>query len=137
MNGQNTVGKTKFKLDICKDELQAWSRAKFGPFGVVGRRIKALIKQLETQQKKEHPGNQEHIRTIQEELNHLLEIEDIWWKQRAKRNWYRQGDKNTQYFHAWANQRRRKSHISKIQDLEGAVWSQQEEIGSAFSNYFQ
>jgi hypothetical protein len=70
------------------------------------------------------------------EINKMLEIEDIKWKQRAKRNWYCMGDWNTQFFHAWANQRRHSNAISSIKDLSGAVWSDQCGIGSAFTSYF-
>lgn len=79
----------------------------------------------------------DQIRKTQGEINQALEMEDIKWKQQAKRNWYRQGDRNTQFFHAWANQRRRSNFLSSIKDLSGVVWTKQEEIGSAFSTYFQ
>jgi hypothetical protein len=35
------------------------------------------------------------ISQLQGEINNLLELEDIFWKQRAKRNWYNMGDRNT------------------------------------------
>jgi hypothetical protein len=66
-----------------------------------------------------------------------IEMEYIKWKQRAKRNWYRQGDQNTQYFHGWVSQRRRANFISSIKDLTGNIWTDQDDIGNAFSNYFQ
>jgi len=53
----------------------------------------------------------------------LLEIEDLKWKQMAKMNWFKQGDQNNKFFHAWATQRRRKNFISKICDEEGRCWS--------------
>jgi hypothetical protein len=56
-------------------------------------------------------------------------MEDIRWKQRAKQNWYKHGDRNTKYFHAWENQWRRKNRIESIMDQNGKEWSQHEEIG--------
>jgi hypothetical protein len=70
-------------------------------------------------------------------INNLLELEDIFWKQRAKRNWYNMGDRNTQYFHAWASQRKRLNHIGSIADLEGNIWTEQQDIGRAFTHFFQ
>lgn len=64
-------------------------------------------------------------------------MEDIRWKQQAKTNWYKHGDRNTQYFYAWANQQRRSNHIDAIKDQDGIVWSNQDEIGRAFTQYFQ
>ncbi len=51
-------------------------------------------------QKVEHSGNLSSIYQIQSELNKLLEMEEVKWRQRAKRNWFQGGDCNTQYFHA-------------------------------------
>lgn len=87
--------------------------------------------------KQEHQGNLVEINQVQGEINRLLEMEDIRWRQRAKRNWYAHGDRNTQYFHTWANQRRRQNYIGSIKDDDGRVWSEQEGIGRAFSMYYQ
>jgi hypothetical protein len=88
-------------------------------------------------QRRENPGVLAQIKQIQGEINKALEIEDIKWKQRAKRNWYRHEDRNTQYFHAWANHRRRSNFLSSIKDLSGAIWIEPKDMGLVFSNYFQ
>ncbi|GLT53570.1 hypothetical protein SLA2020_268330 [Shorea laevis] len=77
------------------------------------------------------------IQQLQTEIDHLLAMEDLQWKQRAKRNWYREGDRNTRYFHAWANHRRKVNQIGQIRDDQGAEWVQPEEISRAFLDYFQ
>jgi len=66
-----------------------------------------------------------------------MEMEDIRWRQRSKRHGYKDGDQNTKFFHAWANQRRKFNSIKKINDVEGNGWTSQEGIGRAFSSYFQ
>jgi hypothetical protein len=88
-------------------------------------------------QRYEIPGNLESIKQIKGELNKLLEMEDVKWRQRAKTNWFIKGDRNTQFFHAWANQRRRSNFIGSISDLEGHEWTRPEEVGNAFTRYFQ
>jgi hypothetical protein len=40
------------------------------------------------------------IKLLQTEIDDILEREDTKWKQRAKQNWYRSRDQNTQYFHS-------------------------------------
>jgi hypothetical protein len=64
-------------------------------------------------------------------------MEDIKWRQRAKRNWYKHGDRNTQYFHAWATQRRRTNFIRSVTDQNGLSWSNPEDLGRAFNQHFQ
>jgi hypothetical protein len=129
MGGSNSMEEAKLKLAFCQQQLLAWSKHKFG----AGRRNSRVLEQrLERLQRRENPGVLTQIKKLQREINQVLEMEDIKWKQRAKRNWYRQGDQNTQYFHAWASQRHRANFISSIKDLSGNLWTDQDDIGNAF-----
>ena len=76
-------------------------------------------------------------KVIKVELNSLLEQEDIKWGQRAKVEWLKNGDKNTKFFHACANQRKRRNTIEKIVDGDGRTCSTQREIEGAFISHFQ
>jgi hypothetical protein len=76
------------------------------------------------------------IVTLRSEINTLLEQEDLWWMQRSKEAWLKDGDKNTKYFHACANQKRRKSCIDRILDEHGCLCESSEEIGNAFTYYY-
>jgi len=60
---------------------------------------------------------------LKEELNVLLEQEDLKWRQRAKEDWLRLGDKNTKFFHACANQCSKKKTIQQIVDMHGRLCS--------------
>jgi hypothetical protein len=50
-----------------------------------------------------------------------LEQEYDRWRQRAKEKWLKNGDKNTKYFHACVNQRRRSNQILQIQNEKGQL----------------
>jgi hypothetical protein len=113
--------------------LLDWSRAKFRGSAKL---VQEKYKQLAVLQCEETPGDRESILRIQSEIEQLLEMEDMKWKQRAKRNWFSQGDRNTQFFHAWANFRRKKNRIGSIVDTEGTLWSKPEEVGGAFVPLF-
>jgi hypothetical protein len=56
------------------------------------------MKQLEILQRNETVMDGQEIKELQQEIDFLLEQEDIRWKQRAKQNWYRNGDRNTPFF---------------------------------------
>jgi hypothetical protein len=88
-------------------------------------------------QRNESSENSEDIKVLKGEIEMLLEQEDLRWKQRAKQNWYKNGDRNTQYFHAWANQRRRSNKIQKVCDTAGREWQQQNDIPNVFLHHYQ
>jgi exonuclease III len=122
------------KLRQCQQALSCWSCFKFGS---LTRSLKGLTRRLEGLQDKENPSNLEEIKLLQQEIHQLMEMEDIKWRQRAKRNWYKHGDRNTQYFHAWATQRRRTNFIRSVTDQNGLSWSNPEDLGRAFNQHFQ
>ena len=47
------------------------------------------------------------INQLRGEINDLLDSEEIIWRQRSKVHWYRDGDRNTKFFHARASERRK------------------------------
>ncbi|XP_042969072.1 uncharacterized protein LOC122301754 [Carya illinoinensis] len=94
----------------------------------------AILQQLQAD---ESQLNVNEIRTVKEELNRLLEKEDIRWRQRAKVNWYRLGDRNTKYFHSCANMRRKKNTIGQVLNEHNREVRGNKEIERAFSFYFK
>jgi len=132
--GTSMLGMIGRNMDRCRRSLNSWSKVKFR---AVESRISDLSKRLASLQRAECPGNLGDIQEVQEEINKLLEMEDLKWRQRAKRNWFAGGDRNTQFFHAWANQRRRTNFIGSIIDVAGQKWNTAEEVGAAFTGYFQ
>ena len=59
------------------------------------------------------------MKTLQEEINLLLDKEATMWRQRAKILWLKDGDKNTKFFHSKASQRRRRNYIIRLLDAGG------------------
>jgi hypothetical protein len=41
-------------------------------------------------------------------LDKVEEQVDIFWRQRAHANWMEKGDMNTEFFHRWCSERRRR-----------------------------
>jgi hypothetical protein len=67
----------------------------------------------------EDMGNSNQIAHLKRDIQLQLEKDDLWWRQRAKVEWLKHGDRNTCYFHACVNSRRRKNNIEKIKDENG------------------
>jgi hypothetical protein len=66
----------------------------------------------------------------------LLEQEEVKWKQRAKEDWLKCGDRNTKYFHACASQRRSRNTIEQIIDGGGQLCNTTESIEDAFVRFY-
>lgn len=127
---QSTCG----KLHHCQQALSRWSAKKFCN---INKAITQKTRQLEALQCCSDPTNGDHIKLLQDEINHLLEMEDLQWKQRAKRHWFCQGDRNTKFFHAWANHRRKTNQIEYVIDELGVRWTEPEDVDRVFVDYFQ
>ncbi|XVF47268.1 hypothetical protein PTKIN_Ptkin03bG0095800 [Pterospermum kingtungense] len=66
-----------------------------------------------------------------------MQKEKVFWMQRAKVNWLRDGDKNTKFFHAQASKRRKKNFIKGLKNNDGFWCGDQETIESIAKSYFQ
>jgi hypothetical protein len=73
----------------------------------------------------------EEIHQLQGEVNKLIELEELKWQQMARQDWLKHGDKNSKYFHAHVNQRRKHNLIKQITDVEGLVCIEQQDIERA------
>jgi hypothetical protein len=123
----------KCKINGCRNSLKIWVRKQAG---TVEDQIKQKEQELKSIQMQENRGTSSQEDFIKEELNNLLEQEDIKWRQRAKENWLRFGDRNSKFFHTCANQKHRSSRISSIKDKNGELCTTKEGIEGAFVDYF-
>ncbi|KAL9438929.1 hypothetical protein AB3S75_024574 [Citrus x aurantiifolia] len=115
--------------------LKIWSKKKFG-----GRQkeIEKFMKQLKEikQNYKHYEGGEDLRRTEQKINNHLID-EEMYWKQRSRADWIREGDKNTKYFHSRATSRKRKNKIWGIENNQGKWIKEKNEVDKEFCEYFQ
>ncbi|KAH0705857.1 hypothetical protein KY285_010386 [Solanum tuberosum] len=63
--------------------------------------------------------NRTTLKKAEADLKKYLHIEEEYWKQKAEIRWFQDGDKNTKFFHAYVNGRRRKLQISEIKTRQG------------------
>lgn len=77
------------------------------------------------------------IRATRRDLNELLDDEELYWGQRAKAHWLKEGDKNTKFFHAYASDRRKQNTILGIWDEFGRWCEEKESIAQAAVTYFE
>ena len=73
---------------------------------------------------------------IKDRLNHLLREDEIKWFQRAKTMKLLEGDRNTKYFQALANVKRRKTRIFHLEQEEGIIEGD-ENLRKYITNYYK
>ncbi|KAK8540358.1 hypothetical protein V6N13_038911 [Hibiscus sabdariffa] len=74
------------------------------------------------------------------ELEHLLDHEELLWRQKSRSDWMLLGDRNTRYFHQWAVNRKQRNRISTLK-LSDDTWCDdnltlQEEATRYFASLF-
>lgn len=89
-----------------------------------------LIKDMKEKLKK-YRSDMRRLRTRRDEVGiwqygearwnylRLLEKKEIFWRQRAKQFWLRDGDKNTRFFHRYASVRKAHNKIKRLKDENG------------------
>ena len=116
-------------------QLQWWSK---GEFGERKERLKTLMEKLQCAVSNNlQYDNGAEIKNLERHINNLLTDEEIYWKQRSRADWLKEGDKNTKFFHFKASSRRRKNKISCIENQQGHWLKDREEIEREFGEYFQ
>lgn len=66
----------------------------------------------------------------------LLKRQEIVWRQRSRAVWFKDGDRNTKFFHNKASQRAKVNNISKLKDEDGVWWKGDEQIERVLISYF-
>ena len=109
-----------------------WSTQKFSK---LPKKIKKAREEV-TNAAEDHVDSSK-LREAQNRLDHLLQMEEEYWRVRARTNWIKNGDKNTTYFHHHASQRRKKNMLSELADEHGAIMTTQLGLEQVTVNYFE
>lgn len=126
------------KLERLSDKLFDWNATTFGH---VGRKIKELQAEMCRARNEGQPFDSNKIKSLEAQLDRILENEEIMWKQRSRNNWLAEGDRNTKFFHSTASYRRKKNRIVTLRDENGM--EVEDEVGKMnisvdyFSNLFK
>ena len=71
------------------------------------------------------------------ELSIALKAEEMFWRQKSKVLWLREGDRNSKYFHALVKQRRARNKITQLLDDNGNVVEDEERLVAIATSYFR
>uniref|UniRef100_A0A803ML38 Uncharacterized protein n=1 Tax=Chenopodium quinoa TaxID=63459 RepID=A0A803ML38_CHEQI len=105
----NVGDQAHIKLATCIGELKKWASCTFGS-------IKKKISQVEEKLRVAQQGVMDGVvinqcKSLSTELDELLLMEESYWFSRARATEFRDGDKNTPYFHHKATARKAKTPL--------------------------
>jgi exonuclease III len=130
----NDLGDVSSSLRLMMSSLYSWKHTKF----------KSIPKEIE--KKRELLDNLRQFNDaesvlkrvgLEKEMDELLYREEIFWMQRSRIAWLREGDKNTKYFHRRASWRKKKNNIRKLKRSDGTWTSDTVEMENMARDFFQ
>ncbi|XP_074271391.1 uncharacterized protein LOC141595328 [Silene latifolia] len=105
------------RLRRCEEELLAWKGLSIGKImRDVAKKRKRLVVLNEGVRSEARVKDRNQL---VKEIAMPLKQEELFWRQRSRSIWLREGDRNTKFFHRKATQRREKNMILKLIDDEG------------------
>lgn len=139
--------------------VNAWNKAGGGHGESVGQRIRSVSKELDLWSREVLGDLQKHIKMLRNELEQcrrdnlsessirkeqvtrfklgrLGEQLEIFWKQRSHITWLKKGDRNTDYFHKSASERKKRNQIEKLKGDDGVEVKGEDGLKDLITNHF-
>ncbi|CAM8987641.1 unnamed protein product [Rhodiola kirilowii] len=123
------------KLKNCSQFLKSWNSMHYGDIRKKIEKLKEELEEVKREDRTEEIVAKE--RSITEELDDWLAKEEVMWKQRARVEWIKYGDRNTAFFHARASQRRKRNWIHKLIDSQGVTVTSNADLATVIGDYFK
>ncbi|XP_074336668.1 uncharacterized protein LOC141673834 [Apium graveolens] len=114
--------------------MEKWGRDFFNKFKEKVRRQKAIIDLL--RERTDDHSVREYLKA-RDKLNDILLHEELYWKQRAKLFWLREGDENTRFFHTSATTKKKANRINFLVNEDRVRVDKVEDMGELIKGYYQ
>ncbi|KAK8606629.1 hypothetical protein V6N13_052396 [Hibiscus sabdariffa] len=110
-------------------------------FGYVGTKKRMLMARLRGIQKSLSCHPSRFLRRLESELlvdlEHLLDQEELLWRQKSRSDWVSLGDRNTRYFHRRAICRKQRSMITTLKIRDGSWCDDDDTLCSEAVEFFR
>lgn len=100
------------------------------------KKIEIIKEQLERAQT-DDTATSEELLNLKWNLCTTFREEELYWRQKSRSLWLKDGDKNTKFFHAITKQRRARNRITKLKKPDGWWAESEESIEKVATEYFQ
>jgi Reverse transcriptase (RNA-dependent DNA polymerase) len=126
------------KLIDLRQAITIWRKGRMGDINKQEEVCKITIQWIERQVKQRTitPLEQLTKQLLKTRYEEISGIKETIWRQRAKRQWVKEGDKNTSYFHRVASVQKRQNYIQVLQQY-GQNHSNHRQKARILFNYFR
>ncbi|XP_074318472.1 uncharacterized protein LOC141655284 [Silene latifolia] len=128
-------GNLAASIKECAKQLQDWKKITIGKIGWAMDKKQRQLARLNKGTRTE-----EEVRCRRKLVAEIAELnrqEETYWRQRSRALWLRDGDRNTNFFHTRAGERRTKNFIGKLVDDQGVDRIGDEAVAQVVNNYFK
>lgn len=124
------------RLIFLKHKLRRWASESFGSLRIHKNLLLELHSHYSISESRALSNEESQCNSqVRLELSSMLRQEELFWKQRSRITWLKEGDANTKYFHLIANGRRNKNFIPRI--CHNGSWVEgNSNLGRIFSDHF-
>ncbi|XP_070015222.1 uncharacterized protein [Nicotiana sylvestris] len=126
------------KLKKLKKALSLWSKATFGDIFQKIASMEEVVLVHEAEFEANPTGmNRERLQKVQVELIKCLALEEKYWQQKAGMTWFKEGDRNSKFFHAQVRGRRKRHQLNRIQNSGGTWIEEEQEIAEEAIKFYE
>ena len=126
------------KMKYIKERIKKWNKDSFGNIMEEKEKLEKRIEEIKTQAIREgytEDGKAEEQALINE-LMRREQQEEIIWKQKSRKLWLREGDRNTSFFHKSTVQHRQQNKIYRLKARDGTILEEQRPIEHELIRYY-
>eukprot|EP00253_Pinus_taeda_P004728 PITA_04728 len=127
------------RLKHIKLRLKEWNKTEFGNIFVETKSIEDKMQELNQgliTNGFDKLGSDQATKHHQDWEN-LCKQEEIFWRQKSRVQWLKEGEKNTRFFHGSTMANRAHNRISSIKDGEGNLLNSHEDIEAVLVQHFR
>lgn len=126
------------RLKHIKFKLKEWNKKDFGNIFVDKKSVEIKIQELNQALIKDgfDKIKSDHVEKHLHEWENLCKQEEIFWRQKSRVQWLKEGERNTRFFDRFTMANRAYNIISTIKDEEGEIQITHKDIEAVLVQHF-